>query len=246
MSEERIIKSKKRVQIHGEVFTPKRIVNKMLDTPGIKEETQRIESRFLEPSAGEGAFLVEILKRKLDFVRKNYNESLAQYENYSLFALSTIYGIELLDDNLATCILNMYDVYRDKYAQVLDEYGKQAKTKVLESAKLIIKTNIVQGDFLKRTNDNGRDIIFSCWEPLGELGKNIRIQVSRTEYSLNEIVEKKVKGKGDYLNPATINSLLNTNQITMFNNGGEEKTIYKFVDCNICDVYMKMMEEEDA
>src|SRR5699024_10818753 len=87
MEKENIIKSKKRVQQHGEVLTPKSIVKKMLDTPEIKEATMDLETTFLEPGAGEGAFLMEILHRKLKMVLKKYNNSLLQYENYSLFAL---------------------------------------------------------------------------------------------------------------------------------------------------------------
>lgn len=90
---EEIIKSKLRVQKHGEVFTPKRIVNKMLDIPGLKDACENLTSTFLEPAAGEGAFLVVILERKLNVVSEKYNKDLTQYENYSLLALTTVYGI---------------------------------------------------------------------------------------------------------------------------------------------------------
>ena len=81
-TEEVIIKSKKRVQNHGEVFTPKWIIEQMLNTAGVKEACENIESTFLEPSAGEGAFLVAILSRKLEMVTDCYNESLKQSEHY--------------------------------------------------------------------------------------------------------------------------------------------------------------------
>src|SRR5690554_2365933 len=84
---ERIIKSKRRVRKHGEVFTPKRIVNKMIDLPGIREACYNLTSTFLEPAAGEGIFLSEILNRKLKMVIKNYGENITKYENYSLLAL---------------------------------------------------------------------------------------------------------------------------------------------------------------
>src|SRR5690625_3627740 len=87
--EENLIKSKQRVQKHGEVFTPRKIVNKMLDLPEIKEACENVLATFLEPAAGEGAFLVAILERKLNMVAKKYNKDLKQYENYSLLALTT-------------------------------------------------------------------------------------------------------------------------------------------------------------
>ena len=117
---EKIIKSKARVQKHGEVFTPRKIVNQMLDVPEIKEACENLTATFLEPAAGEGAFLIEILKRKLIMVSERYNDDLTQYENYSLLALSTLYGIELLEDNAQICVMNMYETY-------YDYYQKQAK-----------------------------------------------------------------------------------------------------------------------
>src|SRR5699024_10436726 len=110
-TEEVIIKSKKRVQNHGEVFTPKKIVNQMLDMQGIQEACNQLTTTFLEPACGEGAFLVEVLKRKLSIIEERYNTTLEQYENYSLLALSTLYGIEILEDNTQECVMQMYQVY---------------------------------------------------------------------------------------------------------------------------------------
>ena len=95
------IKSKQRVADHGEVFTREQEVNAMLDL--VKNETLRIESRFLEPACGDGNFLIQILKRKLDVVAKNYRTSQREYEFYAVLALCSIYGVELLEDNVKTC-----------------------------------------------------------------------------------------------------------------------------------------------
>src|SRR5690554_2062629 len=137
-TDEKIIKSKKRVQNHGEVFTSKRIVKKMLDLPAVREACLNLTATFLEPAAGEGAFLVEVLNRKMTMVTKKYNDDLTRYENYSLLALSTLYGIELLDDNAKKCAMNMYEAYYEAYLQVAREHGGKVKTRVLNSAKLII------------------------------------------------------------------------------------------------------------
>src|SRR5699024_2517845 len=96
IEKEQIIKSKIRVQKHGEVFTTKKIVNQMLDLDEVNKACNELESTFLEPAAGEGAFLKEIITRKLQMIEEKYKDTLVMYENYSLLALSTIYGIELL------------------------------------------------------------------------------------------------------------------------------------------------------
>ena len=88
------VKSRKRVTDHGEVFTAQREVNAMLDL--VKQETERIDSRFLEPACGTGNFLVEILKRKLAVVEQRYSKSQIEYERYAILALSSIYGVDIL------------------------------------------------------------------------------------------------------------------------------------------------------
>ena len=72
------VKSKQRVADHGEVFTAEREVNAMLDL--VKQETERIDSRFLEPACGDGNFLAEILRRKLAVVKARYKNNIADYE----------------------------------------------------------------------------------------------------------------------------------------------------------------------
>ena len=94
---EKLVKSRQRVADHGEVFTAEREVNAMLDL--VKNETERIDSRFLEPACGNGNFLAEILRRKLAVVKRMYGRNVADYEKWSIIALMNIYGVELLDDN---------------------------------------------------------------------------------------------------------------------------------------------------
>ena len=95
------VKSKQRVADHGEVFTNEREVNAMLDM--VKQETERIESRFLEPACGDGNFLAGILRRKLAVVKARYGKSLSEYEKYAFVAVASIYGVELLRDNTEAC-----------------------------------------------------------------------------------------------------------------------------------------------
>lgn len=149
--EEKLIKSKERVEKYGEVFTPQHIVEQMLNQEGIKEMCENLTATFLEPTAGEGVFLVEILRRKLEMVADTYNKNIKQVSNYSLLALSTIYGIELLEDNLQTCVINLYEAYYEFYLDQCKQYEAKRDHKILDSAKTIIKVNLAQGDFLKRT-----------------------------------------------------------------------------------------------
>src|SRR3990170_2808315 len=102
------VKSKQRVADHGEVLTGKREVNAMLDL--VKQETERIDSRFLEPACGTGNFLAEILERKLRVVEKRYRRSTVEYERYTLLAVSSIYGIDLLQDNVAECRRRLLEI----------------------------------------------------------------------------------------------------------------------------------------
>lgn len=141
------IKSKIRVQKHGEVFTPKKIVNKMLDTPGISEACKSIQATFLEPSAGEGAFIVAILDRKLNMVVKQYNDDLRQFENYSLLALTSLYGIELLEDNAQTCVLNMFQKYYEVYQKQVDYHNGKLKKMYWAVQKKLFHLTYVKGIF---------------------------------------------------------------------------------------------------
>jgi len=159
--EENIIKSKDRVQKHGEVFTPSWMVQKMLDTPGIREKTEDIYANFLEPSAGDGNFLEAILERKLSAVTRNYDKK--NWKTKSLFALSSIYGIEYLEDNLEVARARMFLCYLDWYE---DSFGERlsSNTDIYKSAHYLIKKNIVRGNTLtKRHPDSNELIMFSEW-----------------------------------------------------------------------------------
>src|SRR3954449_13612217 len=97
------IRSRQRVADHGEVFTPDWLVEDMLDL--VKDESERIDARFLEPACGSGNFLVPVLTRKLTTVHARYGKSDFERRHQALLGLMSIYGIELLDDNVAECRL---------------------------------------------------------------------------------------------------------------------------------------------
>src|SRR5690349_20972729 len=106
-----LIRSKKRVADHGEVFTPSWMVEAMLDL--VKDETERIDSRFLEPACGSGNFLVPVLQRKLAAVEVKYGRSSFEKRHFALLALMCLYGIELLPDNIAECRANLLQIFAE-------------------------------------------------------------------------------------------------------------------------------------
>ncbi|MCL2526639.1 MAG: methylase [Coriobacteriia bacterium] len=207
-----IIKCKRRVQKHGEVFTPAWMVDKMLSEPGIDEACNNLTATFLEPAAGEGAFLCEVLRRKLSMVSKKHNGTLSQYENYSLLALSTLYGVELLEDNAQILAINLFEVYKDYYEKTLAIYNKKPKDSVLRSAKTIIAKNVLHGDFLTQKNAAGETLILTEWKPLSKLDSRVKtVKVQRTEYSFSDIIDGRINPPGSTWTPP-----LCTQQLTLF------------------------------
>lgn len=159
-----LIKSKERVQHHGEVFTPKWMVKKMLSEPAIQEKLHDLHATFFEPSAGEGAFLKEILHQKLNYVDQISNKT--TWKSNALWSLMSIYAIELLEDNLARSKEAMINIFVNHY-QAFMQKSLSSKTDVYKSAKYVINLNIVQGNTLTYKNDDGKLITFSNWIPSG-------------------------------------------------------------------------------
>ena len=153
------VKSKQRVADHGEVFTPAWMVEAMLDL--VKDETERIDSRFLEPACGSGNFLVQIVRRKLAAVELKYGRSDFERRHYGLLALMCIYGIELLADNIVECRANVLEIFAD-YLN-LDESDD-----LYRAAFYVLSQNLVHGDALKMRTCDGELITFSEWGYLGK------------------------------------------------------------------------------
>lgn len=154
-----LIKSKQRVADHGEVFTPDWLVDSMLDL--VKDETERLDSRFLEPACGSGNFLAKILKRKLAAVEVKYSKSEFNRNHYALLSLMCIYGIELLEDNIVECKANLLEIFSD--------YLNTSSDDVLYAcADFVLSQNIVHGDALTMRNISGMPIVFAEWGYLGK------------------------------------------------------------------------------
>lgn len=154
-----LIKSKRRVADHGEVFTPRWLVENMLDL--VKGETERIDSRFLEPACGSGNFLVPVLQRKLAAVEAKYGNSDFERRHYALLAVMCTYGIELLADNIAECRANMLEVFAE-YLN-LNEADE-----LYRAAIYVLLQNLVNGDALTMRTHDGQPITFAEWGYLGK------------------------------------------------------------------------------
>jgi hypothetical protein len=186
------VKSKKRVADHGEVFTAEREVNAMLDL--VKQETERIDSRFLEPACGDGNFLVEILRRKLAVVEDRYAKNQLEFERYAIIAITSIYGVDILADNVSACKLRLIELFKNKYITL---YKKEIKPECLKSAEFILNRNILWGDALslKTPDEEAKPIVFSEWAAVnGNMIKRRDFTLANLlEGDLSQYNEKKYK-----------------------------------------------------
>ncbi len=208
------IKSRERVTEHGEVFTNEREVKAMCDL--VNDETERIDSRFLEPACGDGNFLAEILERKLNIVKKKYKKSHLDYEKNSLLAVSSLYGVDILMDNVIVCRNRLFKIWDKQYKSVCKN---ECSDDMRESIKFILECNILCGNALTlmmvddKGNDTTNPIIFSEWAFV------TGSQLARSEYVFsylleeNEEIEKKKK----------------ETQMSLINDEGEGKFIMRSV-----------------
>lgn len=172
-------KSKKRVADHGEVFTAEREVNAMLDL--VKQETERIDSRFLEPACGDGNFLAEILRRKLAVVKSRYGKNPDDWERYAVIAVTSIYGVELLPDNTEECRRRMFAIFDKEY---IANCRKTANEDTREAVRHILRHNILCGDALTMKDANGEPIIFAEWSAVNGC------LLKRRDFKLSQMLEE--------------------------------------------------------
>ena len=172
------VKSKERVVNHGEVFTAQREVNAMCDL--VKEETERIESRFLEPACGNGNFLAEILRRKLEVVKNRYRKNFFDYERYAVLAISSLYGIDILKDNVKECRERLFKIWDKEY---VTNVKNLVSGECREAVQYILKKNIVCGDALTMKQNDGTSIIFSEWNFVSVN------QIKRRDFAFDELIE---------------------------------------------------------
>lgn len=172
------VKSRERVQDVGEVFTNEREVNAMLDM--VKSETERIDSRFLEPACGNGNFLAEVLRRKLAVVASRYRKSPTEYMRYAFVAVSSVYGVDIMADNVAECRERLYGIVEDEAKRAIRGAVDAA---FLDSIRFLLSKNILCGDALTLKDEKGAPITFAEWSVVtGD-------KVKRRDYRLSELLE---------------------------------------------------------
>ena len=193
------VRTRQRVTDHGEVYTNAREVNAMLDL--VKDETERIDSRFLEPACGHGNFLEAIMERKLDAVEKKYKRSQTEFEAQSLLGLACIYGIDIQEDNVLEARDRLFDLLEQRYRKLI---GKELDRTLSASIRYVLDRNIIHGDALelrtvppkkperpqngRPTLDSlknlGKPIVFSEWSLIGT------DKIKRIDYSFEELLDK--------------------------------------------------------
>jgi len=179
-----LVKSRQRVADHGEVFTPPWMVEAMLDL--VRDETERIDARFLEPACGSGNFLVQILRRKLAAVDRKYGASAFERRHYALLALMGVYGIELLPDNIAECRAHLRQIF-------VDHLGITPADDLARAATAVLALNLVHGDALTMRTHGGEPITFAEW---GYLGKG---RFQRRDFRFDSLTQSSAFSAADSL-----------------------------------------------
>ena len=153
----------------------------MLDL--VKQETTRIESRFLEPACGKGNFLTAILERKLGIVQSRYGNSQLDYERNAILAVSSLYGIDILEDNVMTCRQRLFEAFDQQYNSLFKE---AATDECRIAVKYLLARNIIWGDALtlKTASDKPQPIVFSEWSPVN--GSMLK----RRDFTFHELLDQ--------------------------------------------------------
>ena len=208
------IKSRQRVADYGEVKTSEREVNAMLDL--VKQETERVDSRFLEPACGDGNFVVEILRRKLVAARKqatppkNKKPVPSEFERQSVMAIASIYGVDLLADNVELCRDRLFDIWNAEYEAVC---RGESNEDCRRSVRFILSRNIICGNALtlmcvdENQQDTNEEIVFSEWSfPFNDM------RIQRKDFSFREMLNRSAESE----------DIRQTGQLSLFANAQDE------------------------
>ena len=177
-NKEKQIKDKSRVSNFGEVLTSKREVLNMLNL--VNTETSRLDSRFLEPACGDGNFLTEVLNSKLDILEKNYSKNQYEFEKFSIQIFTSIYGIDILEDNIIFARERLFNQYSDLYSK---KFKSNINQKLLNCIKYILEVNLVHADALTlKTTKNEKFIILSEWSLIND-------KIKRRDFEYKNLID---------------------------------------------------------
>lgn len=171
------IKSKKRVADFGEVNTSEIEVNAMIDL--VKDQTERLDSRFLEPACGDGNFLIEVMSRKLEILIKQYKNNQYDFEKNSVVAVGSIYGVDILKDNAKQARSRLYKKFENDYKKY---FSNNINHDLLDSIKYILKKNIIHGDALTLKKVKSNEPVTFCEWAL------IENKVKRRDFTLSDLL----------------------------------------------------------
>ena len=135
---------------------------------------------------------MEILRRKLEVVKRQYQKQLGELELQTTIALSSIYGVDIMKDNVEECCQRLLDIVCNWYAEVHPQQ-KAASEKLKATWSYLLHRNILWGDALtlrepvgeKATvieKQNAKPITFSEWS-------FIRDMVIRKDFHLAALVQ---------------------------------------------------------
>ncbi len=173
-----LIKSKSRVRDHGEVFTPDFIVNDMLDL--VKDDSENPASTFLEPACGNGNFLIEILRRKMETINRKFKKNQIEFECQSLVAIWSIYGVDLMQDNVKEAKLRLWNLVERYYWKAFKL--KDFHADFVKWIRYILDRNIIQWDALSYKSEDWNPIVFSSWSACWW-------KISREDFSFQDLAE---------------------------------------------------------
>ena len=177
-NKEHQIKDKNRVSNFGEVLTSKREVLDMLNL--VNTETSRLDSRFLEPACGDGNFLTEVLNFKLNILKKNYSKNQYEFEKFSIQIFTSIYGIDILEDNIILARERLFNKYFDLYNK---KFKSNINQKLLDCIKYILELNLVHADALTlKKIKNDKFIIFSEWSFIND-------KIKRRDFEFKNLID---------------------------------------------------------
>ena len=177
-NKEQQIKDKSRVSNFGEVLTSKREVLDMLNL--VNTETSRLDSRFLEPACGDGNFLTEVLNFKLNILEKNYSKNQYEFEKFSIQIFTSIYGVDILEDNIISARERLFNQFFDLYNK---KFKSNINQKLLDCIKYILKLNLVHADALSlKKVKNDKFIIFSEWSLVND-------KIKRRDFEFKNLID---------------------------------------------------------
>jgi hypothetical protein len=179
---ETLIKSKERVSKHGEVFTPKWVVKEMCNMLNGDKFWDNPFTTVLEPAVGEGAFLLEILSRKFKIINKQYVGSQNEYNLCCVRIISTLYGVELLNDNTLICREKLFQLFQKTYKRICRKHDWSEAVQVYKIVKYLLNKNIIEGNFLTKLQTDGAQIVFSEWK----FDKEMVIRTDETLEHMNQ------------------------------------------------------------